>query len=390
MEQPMPTKHLTDVFLRNVKPPNPDKGEPRQVVYLDRLDRGVSLVLVVSYGGTKAFRVLTYRNSKPHTIKLGTYPAMTLAEAKKQAREYHADPRKFAEQAAVGSFKEIAELWFKRHVEAKGLRSAPELRRILQVYIFPRWADRKFIDVRRRDVNELLDHVEDNHGVFMADKVLGVITGIMSWFARRDDHYDSPIVRGMLRGEATKRERILDDGEIRALWEASTGTFGAIAKLLLLSGQRKAKVTTLKWSDIDNEGVWTIRTASREKGNAGKLKLPPLALEVIKSQPRIAGNPHVFVGDLARGKRELDKTLNIPHWTLHDLRRAARSLLARKELGVSREIAEAVLGHAIGGVEGTYNRHQYFGEKADALERLAAAIQRIIDPPAGNVVALRR
>jgi integrase len=120
------------------------------------------------------------------------------------------------------------------------------------------------------------------------------------------------------------------------------------------------------------------------------LKLPPLALEVIKSQPRIAGNPHVFVGDLARGKRKLDKMFRIPQWTLHDLRRTARSLLARTELGVSREVAEAVLGHAIGGVEGTYNRHQYFAEKADALERLAAAIQSIIDPPAGNVVALRR
>jgi integrase len=366
----MPSKRLTDAFLRNVKAPNPERGEPRQVTYIDTLERGLALVLVVSYGGAKSLRVTTYRAGKAVTRKLGVYPEMSLAEARKQAREYFADPRKFAEQAAVGSFKEVAELWFKRHVEAKGLRSAPELRRILQVYIFPRWSGTKFIEVRRRDINELLDFIEDHHGVFMADKVLAVISGVMSWFARRDDFYASPVIRGMLRGEGTKRERILDDSEIRQVWEAATGNFGAIVKLLLLTGQRKSKVIGMRWSDLDGD-TWVIRTERREKGNAAKLKLPPLAMEIIRAQPRIAGRPCIFAGDLARPKRELDNMLGIAHWTLHDLRRMARSILARKELGVSREISEAVLGHAIGGVEGIYNRHDFFVEKADALEKLA-------------------
>ena len=46
------------------------------------------------------------------------------------------------------------------------------------------------------------------------------------------------------------------------------------------------------------------------------------------------------------------------------------------------------MGHAIKGVEGVYDRHQYRDEKADALRRLAALVEIIINPPAGNVVTL--
>ena len=122
----------------------------------------------------------------------------------------------------------------------------------------------------------------------------------------------------------------------------------------------------------------------------------------------IDDNPHVFAGSL-RGRRhpsarnsgppcfnswserkaELDAALprKLPHWTLHDLRRTARSLLARA--GVANHIAERVLGHAIAGVAGVYNRHDYVAEKADALDRLARLINRIINPPdQTNVVAM--
>ena len=57
----------------------------------------------------------------------------------------------------------------------------------------------------------------------------------------------------------------------------------------------------------------------------------------------------------------------MPQWQLHDLRRTARSLMSRA--GVRPDIAERVLGHAISGVEGVYDRHPYRDEKADALRR---------------------
>jgi integrase len=77
----------------------------------------------------------------------------------------------------------------------------------------------------------------------------------------------------------------------------------------------------------------------------------------------------------------------MPRWTLHDLRRTARSLMSRA--GVRPDISERVLGHAITGVEGIYDRHRYDAEKADALHKLAALVDSIVRPRK-NVVAIRR
>ena len=132
----MPAKHLSDAFVRNVKLPDPNKGQ-RQIAYIDTMERGLALMLVVSYRGTKALRVLTYRNGKPKTHKLGTYPQLTVKDARAKARAYYENPQKYSEQAAVGSFKEIAENWFKRHVEAHRLRSKGEISRQLEKVRLP-------------------------------------------------------------------------------------------------------------------------------------------------------------------------------------------------------------------------------------------------------------
>ena len=237
--------------------------------------------------------------------------------------------------------------------------------------------------------------------------MLAIIRKCMNWFATRDSDYWSPIVRGMHRSGSRKRERILgnkpikgggyDDDEIRLLWKAcdDAGTFGALVKVCLLTAQRRDKVASMKWDDVV-DGVWTILMADREKSNAGTLRLPQMVLDIIAAQPRIAGNPYVFAGrgsgpfnSFSQRKEELDQKLPIPPWVIHDLRRTARSLMARA--GVLSDIAERALGHTIKGVKAVYDRHSYADEKADALNCLAALVERIINPPAAdNMVPLPR
>ena len=101
--------------------------------------------------------------------------------------------------AKPDSFKSVAENWLQRHVAAKQLRSEREIRRSLEMYVYPRWADRDFIGIKRSDVAALLDHIEDEHGSRMADLVLAFVRSIANWFASRDDDYVSPFVRGMRR-----------------------------------------------------------------------------------------------------------------------------------------------------------------------------------------------
>ncbi len=392
----MPSKSITDAFVRNVSLPRKD-SEQKQISYVDTMERGLALVLVVSYGGSKTFRVLTYRNGKARSHKLGTYPVTTVKDARAKARDYWQNPQKFEAQAEVGTFKDIAGNWVKRHVEANKLRSQPQIEWMLERYVYPKWKDRPFLEIRRREVNEFLDRIADDYSPTQADAVLAIIRGIMNWHQSCNEDYVSPIVKGMKRNKPKARDRILDDDEIRALWKAAVdaGTFGAIVKILLLTAQRREKIATMRWEEISN-GVWTIASEEREKGNAGKIALPQIALDVIQAQPRIDKNPHVFASgskkcfnSWSQRKQELDEKLSdMAPWVIHDLRRTARSLMSRAD--VRPDIAERVLGHAIPGVEGVYDRHRYDEQKADALNRLAALIETIVDPPKANVVALQR
>jgi hypothetical protein len=148
----------------------------------------------------------------------------------------------------------------------------------------------------------------------------------------------------------------------------------------------------MKWEDIDADDVWTLPTAPREKGNIGKVRLPPIVRAILDALPRFEGNPYVFAGRKGRHmsasglfKTKFDAKLpgDMPHWTLHDLRRTARSLMSRAK--VSSKDAERVLGHRLPGVEGIYDRYQYLDEKSEALAKLAALIDAIVHPRSADV-----
>jgi integrase len=85
--------------------------------------------------------------------------------------------------------------------------------------------------------------------------------------------------------------------------------------------------------------------------------------------------------------REGEHEATLPRWTLHDLRRTARSLMSRAS--VPSDHAERCLGHVLPGIRGTYDRHEYLAEKRHAFAALAALVERIVNPPTANVVALR-
>ena len=91
------------------------------------------------------------------------------------------------------------------------------------------------------------------------------------------------------------------------------------------------------------------------------------------------------MGGVRAALRKSERREAWPTGARQELRGTARSLMSRA--GVAPDVGERVLGHAIPGVRGTYDRHAYFEEKAHALDRLAALVERILDPNA-NVIAL--
>jgi integrase len=398
----------------------------RQVIF-DEATAG--LALIVSPKGKRSYSVVA-RNPRGKQVwkQIGEPETMTVADARAKARiavtriragEKDALPMEKPRKAPQ-TFGQICDQFLTRYVDANGLRMAKEVRRTFDVYVLPEWRDEPFLSIRRRTVVDLLDKIQDRQagasgdlgGPTQADHTLAYLSKLFGWYQARDDDYVSPIVRGMKRTNAKERQRIrvigqnakgeLDDNELRIFWHAAgaAGQYGAFLKLCLLTAQRRDKVRCMRREDII-AGHWTIPSEAREKSNAGKLDLPQLALDIIKAQPEVVGNAHVLPGrgeaaiwPGAKHKADFDKKLTganggtpMAAWVVHDLRRTAKTLMRRA--GVDSEISERVLGHTIAGVEGVYDRFAYRAEKAAALQALADLIERIANPPAGNVVPIK-
>ena len=192
------------------------------------------------------------------------------------------------------------------------------------------------------------------------------------------------------------RSRILTDDELRAVWKVAgeLEVFGGFVRLLLTTAARRAEAAKMTWDEIENAD-WVLPAARSKNGVPLVRPLSQAARAAVDAQHKILGCPFVFtakgkrpLNDYVRPKRKIDAASGVTGWTLHDLRRTARSLMSRA--GVNADVAEMCLGHTLAGVRGTYDRHSYHAEKKHAFEALAAQIGRIASPPEDNVTPLRK
>jgi len=268
-------------------------------------------------------------------------------------------------------------------------------------------------DIRKSDVIKMLDKLatgdlKDQHGKKIAggetaaDRALAVIAKIFRWYAIRSDDFRSPIIPGLNRVKASDhaRARVLNDAELTAIWKTASqteGPFAAFVLFSLLTCSRRSEAAGLQWAEVDAAGDWEL-PAERSKTKVPLLRpLSQQAQDLLAAQPRMVGCKWVFtpngrtpISGFSKHKAKFDAAVKklypeaeIPNWTIHDLRRSARSLMSRA--GVNSDHAERCLGHVIGGVRGVYDRHAYYDEKKKALEMLAAQITAIVDPPPTNV-----
>jgi integrase len=371
--------------------------KPRDKLYAQPDPQLPGHYIRVSPTGSKTFVAVTRDpNGKQVWTTIGKAHLIGVDEARAKAREIINRVKGGQRVEGPESFQEVTNEWLKRHVEAKGIITAPAIRGNLQNHVLPVWAGRDFESIKRSDVAALMDAVEDKAGPVAADRVLGILSSIFGWYAARNDDYNSPIVRGMRRTKTRERarDRILSDDEIRLIWSKAEGTFGDLVRLLLITAQRRETVAAMRWAQISADGIWSVPNGNRrQKGTGGELVLPPMALDIINARPRFASNPFVFPGPsgasyfrtYARGKHALDQATGpLPHWQLHDLRRTARSLMSR--IGIRSEVAENLLGHVQPGIVAVYNRYEYVQEKAQALRQLAGLIDNILRDDADKKV----
>jgi integrase len=191
------------------------------------------------------------------------------------------------------------------------------------------------------------------------------------------------------------RSRVLNDEELRSVWLAAEqgGLFGNYVRFLLLTATRRNEALGLRRSELSKDGTtWTIPAARYKQKIDVVIPLSAAAQAIVAAQANVGDL--VFsktglteLGGMQWRKEALDTAAGVTGWTLHDLRRTARTLLSRA--GINADVAERCLGHAIQGVRGTYDRHSFEAEKRHAFEALAATVERIVHPPADVVVPLR-
>jgi integrase len=258
-------------------------------------------------------------------------------------------------------------------------------------------------EISRRDVIALIEEIASKGHAATARKAFSIASMFFNWCLARGIVETSPCAAvkvGTLAGAPTVRQRVLNDAEIRALWQATEGLGypgSPFIKLLLLTGQRLREVAEMSWSEIDLEKELWVIPAERMKGDsAHEVPLSPAAVEILKSRPRWRGD-FVFsstggaipIKGFSKLKSRLDASLgdSVAPWRFHDLRRTMRTGLGA--LPIPSNVCELCIAHAQPGLHQVYDRHSYRDEKRRAFELWANRVLSIVGPDeACNVVAI--
>jgi len=381
----MAVKKLTAAFVREARA---EPGKERTVYWDAALP---SFGLMVTERGAKSW-VLQYRNgrlSRRYTIN----SVLGLEDARREARAILGqvarghDPileRRKASKASKNTVRAVCERYLVR--EGGKLRTTAKRQANLERLVYPILGGKQIDDIKRSDINALLDDIEDQRGAAMADQILATLRRICNWHAVRDDQFRTPFVRGMARRkpEERERDRILNDDELRAVWRTAenySAPWGQLIRFLLLTACRRTEASGMSWSEISGD-EWTVPKERYKTGTEVTLPLSKAAMKVLAEIPRVKDCEFIFTTDgrspisgFSTFKLKFDIACGVTGWRLHDLRRSARSLMSRTR--VNSDIAERCMGHALPGIRGVYDRHRYLDEMRAAFESLAAQINAV-------------
>jgi integrase len=414
-------RKLTDRLLQSLK----GGGAPYDV--RDTEVRGLRVRVMPS--GERSFVLLARfsAGANPTRRALGSYPVISLADARKKAAHWKTliqggiDPaaeeerRRRAEQRKeANSFAAVAEQ-FVAYCHRQKLRTASIMERGLRKTFVTAWGSRPITEIEPADVKRIIRQAVDRGATIQAHSDFGLIRRVFNWSIGTDDYglVSNPCDRLSptdLIGAREPRDRVLNDNELRALWRATERMqypYGPLYRVLTLTGLRLGEVCGARWSEFEiDRRQWTIPAARMKKTRTGaKAHTVPLTdamTDVLNGIPRFTSGDCLF--SLTYGKTpvqphsfstvklELDRSMraelrsDLPPFTNHDIRRTVRTHLSA--LRIAEEVREAVLAHTRGGIKRVYDQHDYFAEKLEALTLWNARLRSIVEPPPANVVAM--
>lgn len=368
---------------------------------------------------------------KQRTMLIGSYSDLSLSKARatvkelaahvalghdvageKQTRKAEALARMEEEKNAL-RVSDLAAEYFQRQILPRW-KHPDILRRRIDKDINPHIGGLKVEDVKPRHIDAMLQSIVARGAPTVANDVLRWTKRIFDYAIKRHALETNPAGAFELSdagGQESSRERWLSRDELIQFFQAMRMAKGfsreneLTMKLILCLCCRKMELCGAPWAEFDlDEAIWRLPAERAKNGDAIDIPLPPPAVEWLRELHSISGGsswvlparkmqhrmiPHIQESTLpvalAKVRREMP---NIPTFTVHDFRRTARTHLAA--LGVDPVVAERCLNHRIRGVEGIYNRHQYFDERRAALELWAGLLVALEQGGEYNVTPIRK
>jgi len=421
-------KPLSSKAIEMMKPTDKNKADTGE-------NRGLRVTC-----GASGIKTFFYRYTSPVTnklsqVKIGSFPQTSLAMARMKlqelklirsegrcpASELKNEKQRLLEEsqkpkAAVLRVEGLVELYLTERIEdrksndgkiipgARKKKGQKEVRRTLENDAVAKLGTRVAAEITRKDIVELVNGVIERGAKVQAGNLLRELSSAYEFaigLGRFDDNFANPalLAKSSLRQTNIKLTcergtRILSEKELAKFlhWlpsSAYTPTIKNVLRLTLWTGCRTGEVCNMAWEDVDlNKGAIHLRET--KTGVERYVQLSDQAIDFLKIL-RLNSDKYLFPSQATKKPiqqkyltenswrlRESGQMLDIPHWTPHDLRRTVRTGLSR--LQCPNEVAEAILGHTRGGVEGIYNLYKYDAECkrwlqvwADYLDSLLAA-----------------
>jgi integrase len=404
----MPVVNLTARFVESAKPV---RGS-RQTDFFDDTVRG--LCLCASSGGSKTwFLHFTKPNDgRRARLKLGSFPELGLASARRKARDVRGEIGEGVDPAAARRadaaslrVRDLVESYIERRVATK--RTRDEIARRLCKNVSDVIGDIKLSALHRRDFAKCIDAVKDRGAPAEANRLYEDCRAMVRWARGRGD-LDENLLEAMPRpAELTVRERVLSADELRTFWtklpqakmQESTRR---ILRLCLLLGQRVGEISGMTREELhlQQEPRWIIPAQRAKNNRHHEVPLSRQAVEIIGEQlesldddclwifPNPSATAPVTNMAVAKAVARSMATFGIEHFTPHDLRRSFAS--HAEGIGVSPFVIGHVLNHA-SVVRATitsrvYAKYTYAREKRDALQLWADHLGEAIMHGGANVV----
>jgi integrase len=372
------------------------------------------LILMVTPKGAKTFYSYRWLANKPERIKLGTFPAMTIEQARAKAAEVNGAVAKDHNPAeakrairAEPTFAEVFERFLKEKRNRSGKpmsdRNATEYRRVVATHLNG-ITGRKLSEITPERVKAAAGKVKSPS---QANKVKAIISAVFNW-ARDEGITGQANPAQAIKSKAIpSRERFLLPSEFPQFMRAvEASTLRDFFLLALFTGARRSNLQEMRWQDVNlEEFTWTI--PKTKNGDPQTIALPPEAVEIIKARraEAIVGAAYVFPGrgksgHLVEPKKAWDQILEaagLENLRIHDLRRTLGSWQARQ--GASLTVIGKSLGHRSQQATAIYSRLDLDPVRASVEMATAAMVEAgklnseeitpDPEPATGNVLPFR-